>query len=475
LAGWDGEARIENVHQYTSGESTRGNLNEIVGYPEPVQANRYDINKGYFIDHRDYQEVAVLSIPTFLPSRLREDRLNVTVVLPETRRFILNFLQDCRDMNKTKLIIDMSGNGGGLVALPYEIHRLLFPSSKLWDGSRIRTWEGYNTLGNIHFANKSSTIMSLHAVLNEERLPFRTWEDMYGPELVAGQNVTSIMRWNRTAVSEGQPITGDPGHVYPPGFKAERFFAPEDTIVMTDGFCGSACIFLVNLLVREQGVKSVALGGRPMNTPMQIIGGSKGSQLIQSPHIAKVLKTTAAKQLSSKNKEMFEDALHNGYLPRPIASPLQPSLARAAFSVNWRNSYRERDRNGYPSQFQYEAAHCRLFYTAEMINNVEATWRRVADVAFYGGKCVNGSTMNQDGTIGEFPLPYSKEVRSRAMEYTGPGSLKYKGDYAPWASIPNLFSMARKRGHLLEEIAALPDFYLDDDESNTILGGNYHI
>lgn len=49
---------------------------------------------------------------------------------------------------------------------------------------------------------------------------------------------------------------------------------------------------------------------------------------------------------------------------------------------------------GTPSQFLYVPADCRLWYTAEMVEDVRAVWEKVGDVAWGGearkGSCVVG-------------------------------------------------------------------------------------
>lgn len=47
--------------------------------------------------------------------------------------------------------------------------------------------------------------------------------------------------------------------------------------------------------------------------------------------------------------------------------------------------------DGIPAQFIYEEADCRVYYEPSMISDVQSIWKRAADVAWGGAKCVVGS------------------------------------------------------------------------------------
>ena len=82
-------------------------------------------------------------------------------------------------------------------------------------------------------------------------------------------------------------------------------------------------------------------------------------------------------------------------------------------SINIRNTYTLDDLDGFPLQFKYKAANCRLFYTKDMIQDITATWNRVAGIAFRGAPCAPGSTVNKNGTIGFETPGFTKDVKSR--------------------------------------------------------------
>lgn len=67
---------------------------------------------------------------------------------------------------------------------------------------------------------------------------------------------------------------------------------------------------------------------------------------------------------------------------------------RVAGGVNLKDNLRQNDASGTPLEFMYEAADCRMFFTAAMVTDVTEVWKGVADRMFKNGtdRCVTGST-----------------------------------------------------------------------------------
>lgn len=62
--------------------------------------------------------------------------------------------------------------------------------------------------------------------------------------------------------------------------------------------------------------------------------------------------------------------------------------------MNLKDNLRQNDASGTPLEFMYEAADCRMWFTAPMITDVTELWKGVADRMFKNGTsmCVKGST-----------------------------------------------------------------------------------
>lgn len=63
--------------------------------------------------------------------------------------------------------------------------------------------------------------------------------------------------------------------------------------------------------------------------------------------------------------------------------------------MNYRDGIRKNDTTMTPLQFVYEAADCRIFWTAPMTIDISTAWKAVADSAWNGkNRCVAGSLGN---------------------------------------------------------------------------------
>lgn len=76
------------------------------GYPPPVIRQINNLIGGYYIEAEGYEDVAVLSVPSFVGLGSAEISFQNTSKV---------FLAEARAAGKTKLIIDVSANGGGTI------------------------------------------------------------------------------------------------------------------------------------------------------------------------------------------------------------------------------------------------------------------------------------------------------------------------------------------------------------------------
>lgn len=146
--------------------------------------------------------------------------------------------------------------------------------------------------------------------------------------------------------------------------------------------------------MRRQGVRTIAFGGRPQYGPMQAIGGTRGAQNLAYGGIYSYIDIAHG---------LIRDSLRNGSTALmttdqwaefnkslPVHSNEFPFIFGGG--INLRNEYAPED-DVTPQQFTYQAADCRLFYTADNWFSQEAIWRSAAQGLFQGGnRCVLGST-----------------------------------------------------------------------------------
>ena len=163
---------------------------------------------------------------------------------------------------------------------------------------------------------------------------------------------------------------------------------------MTDGVCASTCGMFAGLM-KKQGVKSLAFGGRPQYGPMQAIGGVKGGQYLSLSLLNQYITTAYSRAVNAS--KAGSPILTPEQLARfkEIAPP-DPSDFSLRFNtlgdcgVNFRNAYGEGD-GATPLQFVYEAADCRLFYTAENYVRPATSWLAAANAMLRNGSCVRDS------------------------------------------------------------------------------------
>lgn len=160
---------------------------------------------------------------------------------------------------------------------------------------------------------------------------------------------------------------------------------------MTDGHCASTC-GLLSALLKEQGVRSVAFGGRPRFGQMQAVGGVKGAQYWSLNTIGRYVRR--ARELAVGASQRGSPLIEPGLLQRFLdIAPLDTRDFPLRFNayggsgINFRNAYAKGD-NSTPLQFTYEAADCRLFLTANNYLRPETRWTDAAKAMFFGGDCV---------------------------------------------------------------------------------------
>lgn len=372
-------------------------------YPSPIAALDDGSIAGYFPESQD--DLVVLAIPSFLTS------FNQFVEFENTVREVL---ATASANGKTRLVIDLRGNPGGSVFLPYDTFRQLFPDMFPYGAGNYRTHPLFDFIGQIisdyiaegGFSSNSQVSQLLRGAalipfnyrqaLTADNETFSSWDDLYGPEEHNGGNFTNLVRFDLEDVARTEvPIYGFAGN----DGRQPRTFEAENIILLQDGVCASACAIFSEFMKTQAGVRSIVVGGRKQNGPMQGVGGTKGSQVLPMLQLYALL-AAAGDVASTQN---LVDLLRSQ--DSDVVDGVDMALSRtsniAEASVNFRNNIREDDDSVTPLQFVYEAADCRFFYTAEMYSQQEAIWDRAYEWAWGDGDvCVEGSTGEESSKQG---------------------------------------------------------------------------
>jgi hypothetical protein len=135
-------------------------------------------------------------------------------------------------------------------------------------------------------ASDNKTVAQLKASIEMADFNYRTslttdlknltsWAEFFPPNVVKGDNFTINVRapTNNTYFDTSTDAIVPEGSAGTP--KNPQPFPVENIVILTDGICASACSIFTEFMTRQAGVKTIVVGGRPINAPMQAIGGTK--------------------------------------------------------------------------------------------------------------------------------------------------------------------------------------------------------
>ncbi|KAF2711129.1 peptidase S41 family protein-like protein [Pleomassaria siparia CBS 279.74] len=375
--------------------STQAESAAMPGYPQPVFAGPSNLINAFYIDTPGYEEYAVLQVPNFVGDSSAE-----TGFQQVTQKFLPKAVAD----GKTKLIIDVQANGGGTILQGYDMFKQLFPSLDPYGANRFRAHEAIDLIGQSfseyaskypRSLNQTSSVKQVqgsffdyHSDMTVDGKPWSSWAEKFGPVETNGDKYTSTGRWNLNDPlipwnSGGINITG-----YGPLANVSNAspFKPENIVILTDGYCASTCTIFSELMTKQAGVKTIALGGRSNKNQIQAIGGVKGTNNLQWGYIqsqAQIALRVATGDLQA--------TLNSSTLRTDYSGDIVFNRAASSPGVNVRDGLLLNDTSGVALQFIYEEADCRLYYTPEMTVDITAVWRAAGDAIWgTGGKCVGG-------------------------------------------------------------------------------------
>ncbi|KAJ5106419.1 hypothetical protein N7456_003094 [Penicillium angulare] len=356
-------------------------------YPKPFGKTDNNYLLSFFPETESLKDYGILAVPSFEVSTTEE----VNQFEARGREFVNN----ATAKGKTKIIIDIQGNGGGTIATGQNLFRLFFPDVPVYSAVRVRSGKAFNLIGKSLSKEdvEGAPFDWSYEITPDQKDDFSSWEDFAGPHDILGVNSTSLFSYNFTQQSYpgGSPISGY-GKI--PLNPKNQGWAAEDIILLTDGICASTCTIFSELM-KAQGVRTIAFGGRPIEGPMQGMGGIKGAAVLPLDglntliEVAEYLIKNGTSPLSKEEIEIWSEFV-------PVATTQMPFKLSSA-SVNIFNAFSQTN-DRVPRQYVYEAAECRRFYTYDNLVHQETTWASAADAMFNGGACVQGS-MNATGSL----------------------------------------------------------------------------
>jgi hypothetical protein len=254
------------------------------GYPYPVVKHSANLVAGYFLNGTGNDNVAVLSIPSYNGALPGQEL--------EFQNVVQSFLVAAQQAGRTKLIIDLQANGGGIVDLGLDTFAQLFPSKRPNTQGNMVSNVGQDIIGrtfsNIEAGDQTQAAKNadllqawtVQADMTVDGKGFASWDDFIGPVQLHGGKFTKLFQLNYsnealTDNSKGKiVITGTNNRT-----DFTQVFKASDMIMLYDGYCASTCTVFSELMKTLGGVQSIAVGGRPQLAAMQGVGGVKGSNV----------------------------------------------------------------------------------------------------------------------------------------------------------------------------------------------------
>ncbi|KDQ08600.1 hypothetical protein BOTBODRAFT_37753 [Botryobasidium botryosum FD-172 SS1] len=259
----------------------------------------------------------------------------------------------------TRLLVDVSNNGGGYICVASWLHRLLAGPNP---GTIPQP--GFDTKVRVNDLNQAIVKKIISTGIDTE------YEMLYNPEQHAYANSTGYFPagydWLDPPVTTtingrvdkfSQKLGNDcnPFSLEPP---AEKYFDLANIAILGTGSCASSCsIFSINM-VAHYGIKSVVYGGKP--GVQQQYAGIVGGQSINYVTVDSEIKTVDLKQ-------------HALAPPDFITDSYQGITFRLGFSI--KNPAQMEEFTSHPAQFQ-------IPLTTKTVNNPVALWKDVASKVF---------------------------------------------------------------------------------------------
>jgi hypothetical protein len=378
-------------------------------FPEPVARDPYNLLAGYYLKE-NYSDTAVLFIPSFSTSEV--DAIT-GLELPENAtagfaKAASDFISQAVTDKKSRLIIDLSANGGGTTIAGFNLFKLLFPATQIYSGNRYRNhnfsrllMEGLNDYADEYDDAQTYSLARHWAWVGQVSptqgsLGWDSYLNFTGPSTA---NMTALTGFqNFTANSNDlSPIQGYNSSI-PTTFSSPPF-APENIMLITDGFCASTCSIFVNLLTQQGGVNNtLVFGGMPSSSsqPMNLVGGTRGTEEYSFDQLAsnaqEVLEFVQGANASRPALTADQIAQYKELMPIP---PSDFPLQFGGGGVNLRNGYNKGSNT--PLEFESDEASCRLFYTRQNLLDPQTTWVDAADAIWGSKQCAAIGSQDQQG------------------------------------------------------------------------------
>jgi len=186
------------------------------GYPAPVVISADMQVSGYYLPDSDVAVLAMLSFEPAIPIQWQQ--------------VVDKFLALAKADGKTKLVVDLAANGGGLILQGYDTFRQLFPSIVQDGNTRFRDTAEFKALAQVisgvfppgfdPYTSSSDLLVSLWETVpnyrydyNIDNEHFSSFNEKFAPHTYYGDNFTDIIRWDLNDNLTTSKLTPRPCHL----------------------------------------------------------------------------------------------------------------------------------------------------------------------------------------------------------------------------------------------------------------------
>ncbi|KAG7095916.1 hypothetical protein E1B28_006600 [Marasmius oreades] len=303
----------------------RPNLTEVAGSD--------DVLKNYILPDK---KTGVMFVGSFGPLDFDQFQADVVAAIDAFKK-----------AGVTRLLIDLSNNGGGFVCLGQFLFQYL-AGSKIGYPGFVSSLRGNTLAQKIIAADIKLGIDAFEgfypadnwAFLNGTQMPSSfDYADPVVPFTINGVNDPTSQRFHDTCeLAFSQTVPQDPP------------FDPSNIAIVSNGNCASTCAMFSTLMNERLATKIAVFGGRPgQNIEFK---GMAGNQVLEWADLDSEIKTAGLKD-------------------DPLAPP--DLLVSANFRHNWRTAWSFFDENK-PIAYVSELPRFRFAYTTDTYNNPQNLW-----------------------------------------------------------------------------------------------------
>ncbi|KAF8668075.1 Peptidase family S41 [Rhizoctonia solani] len=294
---------------------------------------------------------------------------------PVLQQNALDGLDAVKSKGASRLLIDVTNNGGGTICLASWLHRVLAgpePGLDFQPGMNgsVRARELPRKI--VNSITSDRTGLGALELIDSFYTPSE-WKDVDNKTFPANYNWLEPgldIQINGIADLFSQRI-GDtclPFHLDPP---TTRPFEFENIAIMSNGRCASSCSLFSVLMHTKYNVKTVVVGGKPGTTQQYcgVVGG-------QSSNFAQM--DSELKTFGSKKEPLSPpDFLTNSFQGRPVLPPVYIPQSNVKAGITWRLAFSPADSSTFEEFKSHPAQHV-FPLLPSTVNNPKALWSDVS-------------------------------------------------------------------------------------------------